>query len=617
MDGDIEATIHRELVSSIGDATGDLLYAKDPDHRLVYAGETYAGLFDRERGELLGCTTQELWPNRAAELVAEERHVFDGERITDRERRIPHPDGSEHWYRVAKFPRYDDAGEVVGLVGFDREITDRKKRVRETECAQVRLEALTANSHLGILSISDDSVIRYASDGIREIFGYEPADVIGEPLDRLIPDRLEGGHEAYVDRYLRTGKRTLDWDWVEVPGVRVDGTEVPLGISFGEAVVGSSHRFTAVVRDISERRERAATLRKMRRAVEEAGLAIFITDDAGTIQYVNPAFEDITGYPAAEAVGRNPRILQSNEVEEGYYERLWDTIVAGDRWQEEIPNRRKSGELYYAQQTIAPIVEDGEVTQFVAIQQDITGRKQRGKHLQVFNRVLRHNHRNLLNLILGSVDSLAPAESDDGRLFEIFQETSAELHELSEKAFTMTQLLLDEERRVPITDLAAEIQPILEEFASDHPAADIALEVAQPVAVRAHPHLGRAIRELVENAIEHSGMGVSVSVFVVETRSDVAITVVDDGPGIPAHEYEVITGERELSQIHHGSGLGLWLAYWIVRRSGGTLYFDVSEAGTAIRIDLPLRGASDRRPITGSGQDHHGVPGTPELGDRR
>jgi len=124
-------------------------------------------------------------------------------------------------------------------------------------------------------------------------------------------------------------------------------------------------------------------LERFKNAVEYSGYAIYVTDTDGTIEYVNPAFETITGYTADEALGRNPRIFKSGELSDGYYEELWETLLDGAVWEEEVTNRRKNGELYYAHQTIAPILdEDDDIGAFVAIQVDITEQKEREQELR-------------------------------------------------------------------------------------------------------------------------------------------------------------------------------------------------------------------------------------------
>ncbi len=113
----------------------------------------------------------------------------------------------------------------------------------------------------------------------------------------------------------------------------------------------------------------------LRIAIESAANAIFITNGAGEIEWVNPAFESLTGYTEAEAIGRNPRILKSGRQQETLYEDLWKTVLSRRVWSGRLTNRHKSGRLYTVEQTITPICDDdGVITHFVAIHEDITAR---------------------------------------------------------------------------------------------------------------------------------------------------------------------------------------------------------------------------------------------------
>ena len=127
---------------------------------------------------------------------------------------------------------------------------------------------------------------------------------------------------------------------------------------------------------------RSKTLELFRQAVDNSGNAVYITDPDGTIKYVNPAFEEITGYDRAEAIGQTPELLHSGEMPEDFFEKLWETILAGEIWRGEVVDRRKDGELYYAAQTVAPIEESGTIRAFVAVQTDITERKKRQQRLE-------------------------------------------------------------------------------------------------------------------------------------------------------------------------------------------------------------------------------------------
>jgi len=120
-------------------------------------------------------------------------------------------------------------------------------------------------------------------------------------------------------------------------------------------------------------RKNAGITHRLLNAVENTSDTVFITDREGRIEYVNPAFEVTTGYPANESLGRNPRMLKSGMHDKAYYNDLWSTILAGRVFRSSIVNRKKNGELIYVDQTITPMRDkEGRVTHFVAVVKDMT-----------------------------------------------------------------------------------------------------------------------------------------------------------------------------------------------------------------------------------------------------
>ncbi|ERP30831.1 sensor domain-containing diguanylate cyclase [Chitinivibrio alkaliphilus] len=125
----------------------------------------------------------------------------------------------------------------------------------------------------------------------------------------------------------------------------------------------------------------------LRNTIDAMEHIFYITDTQGIIEYVNPAFETQTGYTAEEVLGKNASIMQGDTMPVDYYDRLWKTISAGKPWSEVIVNRRKNGELYYAQQIITSVTDNrGNITKFSAIQQDITEREQQDRVLKKLTR---------------------------------------------------------------------------------------------------------------------------------------------------------------------------------------------------------------------------------------
>jgi diguanylate cyclase (GGDEF)-like protein/PAS domain S-box-containing protein len=131
-----------------------------------------------------------------------------------------------------------------------------------------------------------------------------------------------------------------------------------------------------LVAEIAERRAAEEGLRKLSRAVEHSASAVVITDTAGRIEYVNPKFTDVTGYAPAEVIGRSPALLKSGKTSEDVYRALWTTVSAGEEWHGELRNRKKSGDLYWTRESISPVRNArGEISHFVAVEEDITDRK--------------------------------------------------------------------------------------------------------------------------------------------------------------------------------------------------------------------------------------------------
>jgi len=131
--------------------------------------------------------------------------------------------------------------------------------------------------------------------------------------------------------------------------------------------------FVAVVQDITERKDTEAQRHKLARAVDQTADPVIVTDVGGVIEYVNPAFERVTGYTPEEVFGRTPSFLRSGRHDENFYRRMWETILAGATFREVFINRRKDGSLYYEEKTITPLKDDhGLITHFISTGKDIT-----------------------------------------------------------------------------------------------------------------------------------------------------------------------------------------------------------------------------------------------------
>jgi diguanylate cyclase (GGDEF)-like protein/PAS domain S-box-containing protein len=140
---------------------------------------------------------------------------------------------------------------------------------------------------------------------------------------------------------------------------------------------------------IKELKRAEEKLRQLSRAVEQSPVSIVITDIRGNIEYVNPRFMQLTGYSAEEVLGHNPRILKTDKTVPGTHRQLWETVTSGREWHGEFVNRKKNGEEYYEAASISPIINSqGVITHYVAVKEDITGRKKAEETIRLANNQL-------------------------------------------------------------------------------------------------------------------------------------------------------------------------------------------------------------------------------------
>lgn len=348
-------------------------------------------------------------------------------------------------------------------------------------------------------------------------------------------------------------------------------------------------RYVAVAHlDITERVEAERDVERFQRAIETAGHAIFLTDATGEITYVNPAFEEITGYGREEAVGETPQLLKSNEMDKEFYSDLWATVTSGDTWEGTLINRRKSGALYYAHQTITPITdENGTISEFVAIQTDITELREVQKQTEKLNNVLRHDLRNQLNTIQGYADLIGGGEGDAKTHTATISETVTKLLSTAEKGRKISMFLST--TRVPEPEnIAEKARAAVATVKAEYPTVPVSIDAPEEAVGLSAGQVQTAIRELIENGIVHNNSDtprVEITVDVVPEW--IEVQVADNGGGVPDIESAPLESDK-VSQLYHDSGFGLNLVYWIVRRSGGQLSFSTDETEeSVVTIRLP------------------------------
>jgi two-component system cell cycle sensor histidine kinase/response regulator CckA len=365
-------------------------------------------------------------------------------------------------------------------------------------------------------------------------------------------------------------------------------------------------------------------LRQLLQAVEQSPASILITDTAGTIQYANPRFEQVTGYSAAEAVGRNPRILKSGEMPDAVYRDLWETITAGREWRGELLNRAKDGRLFWEMASISPVRDpSGRITNFVAVKEDITERKKAESALRLDAQQLAqiqkmeaigrlaggvaHDFNNLLSVIQGHAEKLAKdldaADPRRDRVEQILW-SAARAAELTRQLLAFGRLQVLEPQVLRLDAVAADAEKMLERLIGE----DVRLHVAHPATlgrVRAdRSQLVQVLLNLAVNARDAMPRGGRLTVEFADADLDeryaaahppchpgrfVMMAVSDTGHGMDAEtQKRVFEPFFTTKPEGRGTGLGLSTVYGIVKQSGGFIWvYSEVGVGTTFKVYLP------------------------------
>jgi PAS domain S-box-containing protein len=227
----------------------------------------------------------------------------------------------------------------------------------------------------------------FVNHAVEQATGYSPDDLYADP--ELWYSLNHPEDEPKLARVLagRATDATLELRWRTKRGGEI-WTEQRVLIQRDERNVPVF--IEAIVRDVSDRHKWEGDLRKLFRAVEQTPVSIVVTDVAGTIQYVNPKFEETNGFTSSEIVGQNIRFIRSGEMPDEVYKELWEKILAGDVWAGELLNKKKTGDLYWASVTVSPVRDPkGTITDFVAVMEDISELKKSEEERSMFISQLR------------------------------------------------------------------------------------------------------------------------------------------------------------------------------------------------------------------------------------
>jgi len=265
-----------------------------------------------------------------------------------------------------------------------REIEVREQTEAALRDSEEKYRTLINNIQDGVFLLQD-SKVTFANEAFAKMLGYQIDEILDKKFLELIDPRdFDMIAHKYGQMQVKPGvPKEYEFHLLH----RDEQTRVMVNINVGLFTYKNKLASIGTVKDITVRKYTEEQLRKLSRVVHQSPIAILITDTNGIIEYINPAFTDVTGYALREVIGENPRFLKSGEHGIELYEELWATIASGSTWRGEIRNRKKNGELYWEYSTISPITNKaGRTTHYLSIMEDITERK------RVLAELRRHRH---------------------------------------------------------------------------------------------------------------------------------------------------------------------------------------------------------------------------------
>jgi PAS domain S-box-containing protein len=524
----------------------------------------------------------------------------------------------------------DRLGEPDGSTAGDG--SDREAVIRRQQAA------LAARDDV-VMVLNEDGSVESVQGELDALLGYDAEAIVGDPVESLLaegmaplaPDGTAGpgasgemGQDTAGTEGATGGQNTTepsDSDQSSRPQVRQEllsteatTVEVTLKAEQGPVPVTVS---TAPVPDrpetvcIVEPRAQPGEAGTQLDLVETVDDPIFVLDRDWSIDRVNEATVAYTGYERDDLVGRELGELIASQDYQSLVDRVRETVATDSRQTvtTELRLVTSAGTVVLSEAKVSVLTDSrGEYARAVAVLRDVSERKQREQDLellkQVLSRVFRHNVRNKLNVARGHAQLLQDEPGDDRAAHvEAILETTGRLLDHSEKA-RLIETVVDTDRTHTV-DLTEAVENSLAVVRDEHPDPPVEVDLPETVTVTAHPRIGEAVTELLDNALRHAPPGRETRVQVWVERGDGSVTlcVEDESGGLAEPDIEILREGTE-SSLEHLSGLGLWLVRWLVDRSNASLLVQRTDQGSLMGIRFGRsrrdRGGFEKSPLTES-----------------
>ncbi len=347
---------------------------------LMFANQATAEALKETKSSLLSSLAQDYWYDMTdRELYIKE--LLKKGYIENFETRFKRKNGEIFWIQMSAVRIVSDNRETAFISFLD--IDAKKKLENELKENEQRYRLLAENADDVIWTIDTNGKFTYISPSVERLRGYTPDELINQSISSALTPKSAKSIEEDIKLLLE--KKEVRLKHIELEQPRKDGS-----IIYTEAVItpikdknGKLTSILGITRDITERKKLKEELYIKNAAVDFAANGFLITDIDGIVEYINPAFTEITGYTKEDILGKSPHIMSSGQHKDSFWVAFWSTISSGKSWKGELINKNKKGEIYHQLTAVAPVKnEQGEIFKYVSIVQDITKRKETEQKLE-------------------------------------------------------------------------------------------------------------------------------------------------------------------------------------------------------------------------------------------
>lgn len=497
---------------------------------------------------------------------------------------------------------------------LEEKLRDRERIGDALQDSEKRYRRLFESAKDGILILdADTGKVVDVNPFLLQLLGYSYDALCGQHIwDLGVFKDIAASKEAFDvlqnNEYIR---------YEDLPLETQDGQPIAVEFVSNVYLVDHSKVIQCNIRDITARKRAKAEHERLMAAVEQVGEAIVMTDPQGNIQFVNPAFERMTGYSRVEIIGRNWLILKSGEQEESYYSNLWETIAGGGTWTGRMVNKRKDGTLYTEEMTVSPVRDaSGRIVNYVAVKRDITEDLRLAAQFQQAQKMeavgllaggVAHDYNNMLTVILGyaglalkKVDPAQPLHANLEQIIKAAKRSSEitrqlltfarkqtiipvvlDLNQAVEGMLKMLRRLIGEDIDLAWLPVRGLCQVKIDPVQIDQILANLCVNARDAIS-----NVGKVTIET-GNAIFDESYCAQHAGFAAGEYALLAVS--DDGCGMDKETLDQIFEPFFTSKgIGQGTGLGLSTVYGIVKQNNGFInVYSEPGKGTTFRIYLP------------------------------